>query len=82
MNTQVIYLERKINDTIFLCIESYEYGTNLPLKTFTQAIKCAQKDYKALVKIYLERSLKESLCVELQVKDLDFVFNNVKFKTF
>ena len=78
---QTIYLERKINDTIFLCIESYEYGTGKALKTFTQAIKRAQKDYKALVKIYLDRSLRENLCVELRIKD-ELIYNTVKFNTF
>jgi hypothetical protein len=79
---QAIFLERNINDTLFLLIERYEYGTNRDFKTFTQAIKQAQKDYKALSKLYLDRSLKETFNVTLRIKDTDLIYNTVKFVTF
>jgi hypothetical protein len=79
---QAIFLERNINDTLFLLIERYEYGTNKDFKTFTQAIKQAQKDYKALSKLYLDRSLKETFNVTLRIKDTDLIYNTVKFVTF
>jgi hypothetical protein len=78
---QVIILERNINDSLFLCIERYEYGTNKEFKTFTQATRKAQKDYKVLSKIYLERSLKETLCVTLRIKDSELIYNTIKFVT-
>lgn len=58
MAKQVIYLELSQGNASnsFLAIESYKYGADEQFKTFSSAIKKAQKDFSREAKIYLKES--------------------------
>lgn len=60
MAKQVIYLElsQGKQSNGFLAIEAYKYGTDEQFKTFSSAMKQAQKDFNKEAKHYLKMSFK------------------------
>lgn len=60
MSKQVVYLELSQGNQSngFLAIESYKYGKDEQFKTFTSAMKQAQKDFGKEAKEYLKISFK------------------------
>lgn len=79
---QVIFLNRNNNNTLFLCVEEYEYGTNCRFKTFTQAFNQAKSDFKTESRICLLRSFETGVSVELQIIDSEnIIYNEIKIKS-
>ena len=77
LTKNVIRLEYKLNHTVFLTLETFEYGTDKTFKTFSKAIKQAIKDLNSQIKYYI--NLDYCVAIELKISDSETVFREFKY---